>query len=169
MSTVKKCKTATFSRIFRGKNFDIFSPKTFEFLTEKWKFQTVWSCYHVNKITSVASKNSNFGAQFAVALLCFVYRKSGQRDSKLTNVRILKNLKNTKPRHIQKMEVGVDDDSGINFCLFVYFSLSVIEFIFFSWNQSCQQLKIGNFQHFHEFFIPNFFDHFSREIKVVNS
>ena len=126
-------------------------------------------CYHVNKITSVVSKNSNFGAQFAVALLCFVYRKSGQRDSKLTNVRILKNLKNTKPRHIQKMEVGVDDDSGINFCLFVYFSLSVIEFIFFSWNQSCQQLKIGNFQHFHEFFIPNFFDHFSREIKVVNS
>ena len=87
-------------------------------------------CYHVNKITSVVSKNSNFGAQFAVALLCFVYRKSGQRDSKLTNVRILKNLKNTKPRHIQKMEVGVDDDSGIKFCLFVYFSQLIFNFLF---------------------------------------
>ena len=29
--------------------------------------------------------------------------------------------------------------------------------------------KSANPQHFHEFFIQNFFDNFSREIKVVNS
>ena len=40
---------------------------------------------------------------------------------------------------------------------------------FFSGNQSCQQLKNANPQHFHEFFIPIFFDNFSREIKVFNS
>ena len=40
---------------------------------------------------------------------------------------------------------------------------------FFSWNQSCQQLKSPKPQHFHEFFTQNFFDNFSREIKVVNS
>ena len=40
---------------------------------------------------------------------------------------------------------------------------------FFSANQSCQQLKSANPQHFHEFFAQNFFDNFSREIKVVNS
>ena len=40
---------------------------------------------------------------------------------------------------------------------------------FFSGNQSCQQLKGANPQHFHEFFTQIFFDNFSREIKVVNS
>ena len=40
---------------------------------------------------------------------------------------------------------------------------------FFSWNQSCQQLKSPKPQHFHEFFTQIFFDNFSREIKVVNS
>ena len=36
---------------------------------------------------------------------------------------------------------------------------------FFSWNQSCQQLKSPKPQHFHEF-SPKQFDNFSREIKV---
>ena len=40
---------------------------------------------------------------------------------------------------------------------------------FFSVNQSCQQLKSANPQHFHEIFTQNNFDNFSREIKVVNS
>ena len=40
---------------------------------------------------------------------------------------------------------------------------------FFSWNQSCQQLKSPKPQHFHEFFNQFFLDNFSREIKVVNS
>ena len=40
---------------------------------------------------------------------------------------------------------------------------------FFSWSQSCQQLKSPKPQHFHEFFTQNFFDNFSREVKVVNS
>ena len=39
---------------------------------------------------------------------------------------------------------------------------------FFLGNQSCQQLKSANPPHFHEFFTPNFFDNFSREIKFVN-
>merc|ERR1712004_36361 len=34
-------------------------------------------------------------------------------------------------------------------------------------NQSCQQLKSANPQHFHEFFTQNVFDNFSREIKVI--
>ena len=38
-----------------------------------------------------------------------------------------------------------------------------------SGNQSCQQLKIANAQHFHEFFTRNFFGIFSCEVKVVNS
>ena len=36
---------------------------------------------------------------------------------------------------------------------------------FFSWNQSCQQLKSPKPQHFHEFFTPKI-RQFSREIKV---
>ena len=40
---------------------------------------------------------------------------------------------------------------------------------FFSWNQSCQQLKSPKTQHFHEFFTKFFFGNFSREMKVVNS
>ena len=36
---------------------------------------------------------------------------------------------------------------------------------FFSWNQSCQQLKSPKSQHFHEFFAPKN-RQFSREIKV---
>ena len=40
---------------------------------------------------------------------------------------------------------------------------------FFSWNQSCQQLKSPKPQHFHKFFTPKKIDNFSREIKVVNS
>ena len=36
---------------------------------------------------------------------------------------------------------------------------------FFSWNQSCQQLKIPKPKHFHEFFTPKN-QQFSREIKV---
>ena len=42
-------------------------------------------------------------------------------------------------------------------------------FTIFSGNQSCQELKSANPQHFHEFFTPKFFWQFSREIKVVNS
>ena len=42
-------------------------------------------------------------------------------------------------------------------------------FTIFSGNQSCQQLKSSKPQHFHEFFTPNFFVNFSREIKAVNS
>ena len=37
---------------------------------------------------------------------------------------------------------------------------------FFSWNQSCQQLKSPRPQHFHEFFTPKKIRQFSREIKV---
>ena len=37
---------------------------------------------------------------------------------------------------------------------------------FFSWNQSCQQLKSPKPQHFHEFFTPKKIRQFSREIKV---
>ena len=37
---------------------------------------------------------------------------------------------------------------------------------FFSWNQSCQQLKSPKPQHFHEFFTPQKNRQFSREIKV---
>ena len=37
---------------------------------------------------------------------------------------------------------------------------------FFSWNQSCQQLKSAKPQHFHEFFTPPKNRQFSREIKV---
>ena len=38
---------------------------------------------------------------------------------------------------------------------------------FFSWNQSCQQLKRPNPQHFHEFFTPKKKNrHFFRDIKV---
>ena len=42
-------------------------------------------------------------------------------------------------------------------------------FTIFSGNQSCQQLKSANPQHFHDFFTQNFFDIFSREIKVIGS
>ena len=48
-------------------------------------------------------------------------------------------------------------------------SHSIFFWQFFSWNQSCQQLKSANPQHFHEFFTQNVFDNFSREIKVINS
>ena len=51
-----------------------------------------------------------------------------------------------------------------NFCPKIQFWQN---FTIFSWNQSCQQLKSANPQHFHEFFTWNFFDKFSREIKVV--
>ena len=47
--------------------------------------------------------------------------------------------------------------------------LQIFFWQFFSWNQSCQQLKSPKPQHFHEFFTQIFFDNFSREIKVVNS
>ena len=40
---------------------------------------------------------------------------------------------------------------------------------FFSWDQSCQQLKSPKSKHFHEFFTQIFFDNFSREIKVVDN
>ena len=41
--------------------------------------------------------------------------------------------------------------------------------LFFSGNQSCQQLKSACSQHFNEIFAQIFFDNFSREMKVVNS
>ena len=53
-----------------------------------------------------------------------------------------------------------------NFCPKIQFWQN---FTIFSGNQGSQQLKSANPQHFHEFFTKNFFDNFSREIKVVNS
>ena len=44
-----------------------------------------------------------------------------------------------------------------------------VKFVSKNSNQSCQQLKSANPQHFHEFLIQKFFDNFSREIKAVNS
>ena len=62
-----------------------------------------------------------------------------------------------------------DDDTLFdksNFCPKIQFWQN---FTIFSGNQSCQQLKKANRQHFHEFFTQIFFDNFYREIKVVNS
>ena len=65
------------------------------------------------------------------------------------------------------------------------FARKVIKLYFLSYFQTAWKWKLGSLysksqisakksiltkpQHFHEFFSPNFFDNFSREIKVVNS
>ena len=48
---------------------------------------------------------------------------------------------------------------------FYEFFTQIFFWQFFSWNQSCQQLKSPKPQHFHEF-SPKTIDNFSREIKV---
>ena len=65
------------------------------------------------------------------------------------------------------------------YCTLSHYSKSQIFVIKFNFDKTLQlsreikvvnnYLKSANPQHFHEFFTQNFFDNFSREVKVVNS
>ena len=93
-----------------------------------------------------------------------------------TNARLKVDEKDLKMSHYSKSQIFVqkfDFDKTLQFSreikvvntnVFTSFSLNFF-WQFFSWNQSCQQLKSPKPQHFHEFFTPKN-RQFSREIKV---